>query len=235
VPDSPKYLIVGPGRSGSSLLAAILARAGGDFGLPRPDAWDRRSGEYEHPLAHAAYKWHSRGRRAGDTWLPNRFFRAPMERRRDVLLERLCESVGFVKSSTLLWLIPPVARLGYEVRVIVSFRSFAEYSLSRYRRFGLSSDELVATYRAMYGTALLALEAHGGCLVTYDGLVDPEDDAWATPLCATTGLDRTSLLEARRDLVSTPQGQPVRSVATDFLSQQVSDIEQACLQHAPRP
>lgn len=156
-----------------------------------------------------------------------------MEGRRDATLKKLCESVGFVKSSTLLWLIPPIARLGYEVRVIVSFRSFADYSLSRYRRFGLSSDELVRTYRAMYGTALLALESHGGCLITYDGLVDPENNAWATRLAATTGLDPTSLLEARRDLVSASQRRPARSVATDFLSQQVSDVEQACLQYAP--
>ena len=57
MPDKPKFLIVGIGRSGSSLLAAILAKSGGNFGLPSLDDWDRRDGVLEHPYVLNAYKW----------------------------------------------------------------------------------------------------------------------------------------------------------------------------------
>ena len=47
-----RFLIVGTGRCGSSLLSAILARAGANFDMPLRAEWDRRSGEYEHPPPH---------------------------------------------------------------------------------------------------------------------------------------------------------------------------------------
>ena len=55
--QSRKFLIVGTGRCGSTLLSAIIAKSGGSFGLPALEDWDRRGGALEHPCILSAYKW----------------------------------------------------------------------------------------------------------------------------------------------------------------------------------
>ena len=52
--DKVRFIMVTTGRSGSSLLAAIIADAGGKFGFPSKDKWDPESGAMEHPLAQQA-------------------------------------------------------------------------------------------------------------------------------------------------------------------------------------
>ena len=39
--DRTRYLLLTPGRSGSSLLASLLADLGANFGLPAPGDWNR--------------------------------------------------------------------------------------------------------------------------------------------------------------------------------------------------
>ncbi len=52
--EKVRFIMVTTGRSGSSLLAAIIADAGGNFGFPPEDEWDPESGAMEHPLAQQA-------------------------------------------------------------------------------------------------------------------------------------------------------------------------------------
>ena len=49
-----RFIMVTTGRSGSSLLAAIIADAGGNFGFPSEDEWDPAAGAMEHPVAQEA-------------------------------------------------------------------------------------------------------------------------------------------------------------------------------------
>src|ERR1700683_3205206 len=47
--EDRRFFIVTAARSGSTLLAAILADAGADFGMAAPRLWDRATGALEHP------------------------------------------------------------------------------------------------------------------------------------------------------------------------------------------
>ena len=47
--DNRRFFIVTVGRTGSSLLASILADAGADFGVQGKADWDPAGGAYEHP------------------------------------------------------------------------------------------------------------------------------------------------------------------------------------------
>ena len=58
--DKRRFIIVGTGRSGSSLLAAILAGAGADFAMPSKQQWGRDGGGFEHPDFVRAYNWYER-------------------------------------------------------------------------------------------------------------------------------------------------------------------------------
>ena len=47
--DNRRFFVVTVGRTGSSLLASILADAGADFGVQSEDKWDSGGGAYELP------------------------------------------------------------------------------------------------------------------------------------------------------------------------------------------
>lgn len=229
--ESPaKTLIVGPGRTGSTLLAAILSDVGANFGLDGIESWDPADGAYEHPLAHAAYRDHQRSRRLGASLVPDRLGRRPFARRRDRSLGRLLSQVDFVKSSTLVWLVPRIARLGYRPTILVSFRDFDGYARSRHRRFGLSAWELVEHYRDVYLTALLQLEIFGGGVVDHAALVDPGAVRWADPLAELAGVEPSRLLERRAArLAPTERRAPAGSaIPAPLLETWVSPVEEAC-------
>jgi len=140
--DKTRYLIVGTGRSGSSLLSAILADAGANFNMPKMSSWDRKTGAYEHPKLHSAYKWYSRSQKITKSVLPSqplrRFFEIRM--RRD-LSKLLCNTI-FLKSTGLIWLVQPIYKLVYQPKIIVSYRKFEGYCTSRHLKFGWSVPEL---------------------------------------------------------------------------------------------
>lgn len=66
-----RYLLVGAGRSGSSLLAAIMADNGADFHMPRVDDWNAGSGAYEHAEIATALKWYARIKHIEASLIPN--------------------------------------------------------------------------------------------------------------------------------------------------------------------
>ena len=45
--EQKRFFIVNPGRTGSTLLAAILADAGADFCFETPESWDPTTGDTE--------------------------------------------------------------------------------------------------------------------------------------------------------------------------------------------
>src|SRR5690242_20580699 len=110
--DRQRFFIVSAGRTGSSLLAAILVDAGADFGMPRRESWNPQNGAYEHQLALRSYMWHQRADMLEDVPFASRL-RTYCDRRSLSLLRTLLQEVRFVKTSTLLWLTQPAQRLGY--------------------------------------------------------------------------------------------------------------------------
>ncbi len=62
---------------------------------------------------------------------------------------------------------------------------------------GMGFEDIVEYYCRINQNALLLLDTYGGCAVSYEEVVDPEDTAWADALALTTGLSRDALLAAR--------------------------------------
>lgn len=196
--DKRRFLIVGTGRNGSSLLAAILADAGAEFDMAGVESWDRSAGAYEHPLVHSATAWNSRGQKAERFRLPvRRFFKA--RETRD--LRKLLEAARFVKSSYLVWMVQPIYKLGYTPVIIIAYRRFETYARSYYLRSGRSLKNLADTYYDVCTTCLLQLQIFGGCTVDYDEVIDAGETAWAETLAAVTGLSAGQILAARAERV----------------------------------
>jgi len=212
-PDNKRqrYFIVTAGRTGSTLLAAIMGDAGADFGMPVLDDWNTaRGGPMEL----------SEVRRAAN------YFRLAFERapRKPALpparwiwtwnrsqgkrhLKRALDKAVYVKAVNLDLAIPYSIKLGYFPRVIVSYRRFGPFALSYSQMLASWSTETMAMdYDRIYRNAVLQLHAYGGCAVNYDELVDRTRTEWARNLAEVTGLPVDALLESRaRRIKSAPR------------------------------
>jgi hypothetical protein len=207
--DKDRYLITGTGRSGSSLLAAILADAGANFGIPAQTSWDRRGGAYEHKKLHLAYNWYSRAQKISRSLWPGRMGRKYCERQMREELRSLLTDVPYAKSQTLVWLVHEIRALGFRPRIIVSYREFNGYAASFHIRLGMRMSELAETYVDTYATTALQLQLFGGCAVSYEELMDEREEAWATAVSQLTGLPAEKLLEARQKRAE--RGQPPKA------------------------
>src|ERR1700730_10918875 len=56
-PERRRVFILTSGRSGSTLLASILADAGAAFGMRTPERWDPGTGDLEHRELHRMGAW----------------------------------------------------------------------------------------------------------------------------------------------------------------------------------
>ena len=198
--ENVRFIMVTAGRSGSSLLAAIIADAGGAFGFPPEDEWDPAAGAMEHPLAQEASRLFRRAyylRRAKRLFL---FYKYLIDMRRSLGKKKLREvlkEAHFIKVDNMdLW-VWHLTKLGYCPRIITTYRRFAENARSLFILTGMGFDDIVDYYCRINQNALLMLDAYGGCAVSYEELVDSDDTAWADSLALTTGLNRTALLAAR--------------------------------------
>lgn len=199
--DRQRFTIISTGRSGSTLLSAVLAGAGANFNMANVTEWDPKSGEYEHPLLHSARRWQSRMEKIEASLIPDVLGRNYCARRMQRDLARLLGEAHYVKSTQLIWLVHPIYQLDFWPRIIVSYRSLAETVRSRFMRFGWSVPKIVTTYRETYSTAALQLQLFGGCVVNYDDVINPQETAWADALAKLTGLEREKILESRAAIV----------------------------------
>ena len=150
-----RYLIVGTGRSGSSLLSAILADAGANFDIPEISGWDRRSGAYEHPKLISACKWLYRSRKVAPF---SDSFKKFCERKIIYNLSELFEAAIFAKYPMAVGLTHFVSQLGYKPQVILSYRNFFGYSTSMYLKNGISLTDLTKEYEETNTTGFLQLK-----------------------------------------------------------------------------
>jgi len=205
-----RFFIVSTGRSGSSLLAAILADAGAKFGLPVPARWDRQAGEMEHPqltmaarrmmAAHAISREKPPGVRRWH-WTLLRSF----AKRR---LRATLPDVHFVKVEGAHELVRPTFKLGYFPSVIISYRRFEDYAVSHgLIHANATIASLEHNYRSILRGGLWLLNTFGGCVVSYEQLADPEERDWAEPLSSVTGIAVERLIAARDARVEAPNPQ----------------------------
>ena len=198
--EKVRFIMVTTGRSGSSLLAAIIADAGGNFGFPPEDEWDPESGAMEHPLAQQASQLFRRAyylRRAKRLFL---FYKYLIDIRRSLgkrKLRKVLKEAHFIKANNMdLW-VWHLTKMGYRPRIIATYRRFSDNARSLFIMMGMGFDDIVDYYCRINQNALLMLDTYGGCAVSYEEVVDPEDTAWADALALTTGLGRDALLAAR--------------------------------------
>ncbi len=196
-----RFFVITAARTGSTLLSAILGDAGADFGLPTPTDWDRSGGELEHPELWRALRYFrsadaiSTGRpRVGFARMRWNACRSLGKRR----LRRALDAARYVKVYGGHELVRRAFKLGYFPTVILSYRRFEDQA----RSFGLMHahatwESLRENYRHIYGNGLWLLDTFGGCVVSYEMLVDRRETAWAEPLSRVTGLSAERLLAAR--------------------------------------
>ena len=199
-----RYFVVNLGRSGSSLLAATLAHAGGDFGMPPVQDWDPRTGQMEN----VAVKWAAHHyRRAHDIAAGRKYILSPaFETRYRLLrgkrfLRRALREAKFLKIGDLDLVVQPAFKLGYAPRVILNYRQLEAMLPSLLvGRTHVGPDQLAAEYLRIYRQGLALMGTFGGCVVGYNALQDRDAVRWADSLSGVTGLARAALLEARNDL-----------------------------------
>jgi hypothetical protein len=205
-PLPERTLMVTTGRSGSSLLAAVMAAAGADFGMPLPETWGAGSGAMEHPLAQQAGRL---ARQAADIQVPRgrpsvlRYLADARLHRAKAAVRRLLAQVDTAKADNMdLWL-PHVPKLGYAPRLVVPYRSPEAVGRSFLVQAKRNWTDVADEYARINANALLQLQTFGGCAVELDELSDPAETAWAAAVAGVTGLDRDALLDARRRLLRT--------------------------------
>lgn len=202
-----RFFIVTAGRTGSTLLATILADAGADFAMSPRDDWDiARGGWMEHAeIRRAAGHFRLAFERSPvkpPTFLSKSIWAYHRAAGKRYLAQALGEAT-YVKALNLDLAIPFAIKLGYFPQIIVNYRSFGDQALSLSQMMvNWSAEDLAATHNRTYRNALLLIHSYGGCVVSYADLTDRTRTAWAQSLGQITGLSAEKLLASRDRQVS---------------------------------
>jgi len=206
--SNERYLIVGIGRCGSSILSAICANAGADFGMPTQKHWNRDSGAYEHPAMLEAFRASRSAAKLKESLLPEAFGRRYYKTKTKRKLAHALREATFLKTLGQYQLTPLVYKLGYTPKLIVVYRQVPDFLASKFRRSGDGVNSLLERYVNIYRTHLVQLSLYGGCAVSYEEITDPSETEWAHVVSSVTGLSEAALLESRDAIVQerrTPQ------------------------------
>jgi len=208
--DCRRYFIVTPGRTGSTLLATILADAGADFSIAPRDDWDTaRGGWMENAEAVRAgnhfrlafERSPSKPKTFLSSWIWA-YHRAAGKRH----LKRALRQAAYFKAMHLDLAIPFAIKLGYFPQVIINYRPFDEQAVSFSQMvINWSADALAATHNRTYRNSLLLIHSYGGCVVSYADLTDRTRTEWAASLAQITGLSAEKLLASRDRRASAAQ------------------------------
>jgi hypothetical protein len=204
--DKERVFIITPGRTGSSLLCAVLARAGAEFGIPGRESWNPDSGEMEHPaLTRATHLYAKADRLAGGQGKPADPLHAALWAiNRSLARRQLAKALGagrYLKAGNADLALQPALRLGYRPRVILSYRRLEPIVASFLMRSSyFTVDMLVASYVRAMRNGLAAVSLFGGCVVSFEELQSAQETGWAKSIAQLTGLEANHLLDARQTL-----------------------------------
>jgi hypothetical protein len=194
-----KFFVLGPPRSGTTLVSALLAHAGAEFGVDKVATWDTASGEFEHPLAIKTSVECARAERFRPL---SRSLSCFFEKRASENMSALLKVADFVKYPPMSEKFPLIAKqLGYQPVCIVVVRSFLGFASSMLAKNNLNWDELERLYRQSLFTSLLLREQLGGCAIRYEELVGSECGDCLRILEKTSGLPGEALILAAGQLV----------------------------------
>jgi hypothetical protein len=201
VDDRRRFFILSAGRTGSSLLSAILGECGADFAMQVPTEWDPGSGALEHVELNAATSLLRRAHEIDSDKPPSGYRRYVWSRLRSRAKRKLSSVLGearYLKGENLDLAVQPAFKLGYFPSVILSYRRFEDLAVSSFIKRGASTFEsLLAYYQRINRNGLLLMSIFGGCAIGYEQLVDPQDVSWVEPLSSVTGIAASRLTSAR--------------------------------------
>ena len=214
-----RFFVVTSGRTGSSLLAAVLADAGAEFGIPTPEQWYAGGGALEHPELHRVSAWMGYAYEISADRPGIGLRRYLWDIYRSVgksHLRKLLREASYIKGQGADFAVQLAFKMGYFPTIIVSYRSFEDFAISSAMKSGRSNLEtLVNYYNRVNRNALLLLRMFGGCVVRYSDLTDPDNTAWANVIEQVTGLSAKRLLASRDRRVSTSKFVSLESTIID--------------------
>lgn len=204
-----RIVVVGPPRSGTTLLASLLAQLGVNFGVEER-SWDVNSGYYEHPELLKIYgqlRKVERLEQVSDN-LASRQRQGAVQ-----ALQHLLGQVQAIKyppiSSQLPFL---VASAGYAPVLAISARRFEPYAISRMRMEGVGYGVCKGDYLEMYQTALLLLRVYQGQVISYEGLLGPGRQAALQRLASLSGAAAERVAQVVESSVGESRSRPGASV-----------------------
>jgi len=224
-PSRRRFLIVSDGRAGSTLITAILGAAGLDLGMPSVEEWNPLGGAYEHPgLAQLNRALETAEHLSAlDERFPllhtlSRYYRSRAKRRvRKLMAQGQC-----VKCSPLA--AGYVFKIGLMPQIIAVYRDFGDLARSKMllerMPWPAIADRAIHTYR----NALIGIHTFGGCAISYDEMIDPQQTAWLQALADCTGLDYQALAEARRQ-IARPKPKVTREAQVFHLDERLDSVE----------
>lgn len=224
-PARRRFLIASDGRAGSTLVTAILGAAGLDLGMPSVDGWNPLGGAYEHrglaqlnrALETAEHLTNLSERFPGLQTL-SRFYRSRAKKR----VRKLMGLAQCVKCSPLA--AAYVFKVGLMPQIIAVYRDFGDLARSKMllerMPWPTIADRALHTYR----NALIGIHTFGGCAISYDEMVDPQQTAWLQALADCTGLDYQALAEAR-GRIARPKPKVNREGQVFHLDERLDSVE----------
>jgi len=211
--DKKRIFILSPGRSGSSLLAALLSDAGATFPNESETSWNPLGGAFESDaVGKAAFLYaqaHEIQASKGYSPLYRLFHKKIVTYKRAAAKKKvgkLMKTATCFKETANLHYLPRVAAfLGYWPVIVLNYRDFPEWMGSMFPgQRHLPVEALARNYLSTMENSIAVLGLFGGCVVNYRDLMDPGADQWAHILSEVTGLSREVLLNSRSNRFGDP-------------------------------
>jgi len=224
-PSRRRFLIASDGRAGSTLITAILGAAGLDLGMPSVGDWNPLGGAYEHPglaqlnrALETAEHLSDLSERLPGLQTLSRLYRSRAKRKvRKLMAQGQC-----VKCSPLA--AGYVFKIGLMPQIIAVYRDFGDLARSKMllerMPWPAIADRALHTYR----NALIGIHTFGGCAISYDEMIDPQQSAWLQALADCTGLDYQALAEARTK-IARPKPKVNRGGQLFHLDERLDSVE----------
>jgi hypothetical protein len=188
-----RWIITGPSRSGTTVLAAVMNRLDIGFGF-EDYSWDVNSGYYENLDVLKAYENMRKYTRL--SYLSDNL--GEMFRQRAVrCVGRALANVKAIKYPPLSCQLPSLAKAaGYKPKLAISIRRFETYALSRIRKEGVSWNTCKRDYLDIYQTSMFNFHLYGGILICYEELTSDDQSEVIRALMQATGESDSKITKA---------------------------------------
>lgn len=219
----PVYFLTTYGRSGSSFQCYLIHFCGGNLGLPVPHKVDSKTFHFEHTDIARAVQFAEQANRIGKSeasFINSRRFKIYRSLARRKIRNTVVPG-QFVKTRRNAVLVPIAAGIGFQPKIIVSYRDFRQILLSDIRKQKNVPSHFMPDLLKEYTDSLYLMHSFGGVALDFAEVLDSDQTAWASALEELTGLDAAKLIEARAEILGSNRvvksyGLPLPTAASDI-------------------